>query len=57
MRKMIAIKNMEMPKRCIDCKLADSFCLVTRMTFQKNPNTQIQDDCPLVEVESKTDEE
>ena len=54
---MVAIKNMDMPERCIDCELADSFCLITRMAFQQNPNKQRQDDCPLVEVKDQPKEE
>ena len=54
---MVMIKNMEMPERCIDCKLADTFCLITRMTYRQNPNKQRQDDCPLVEVKAAEIEE
>lgn len=47
---MVLIKNMEMPQNCCECKLADNFCLITRMTYLKNPNKVRQDDCPLLDV-------
>ncbi len=48
---MILIKNMKMPETCWECKFADTFCLITRMSWQKNPNKCRQPDCPLVEAE------
>ena len=46
----VMIKGMEMPRTCFECKLADSFCLVTRMTYRENPNKWRQRDCPLIPI-------
>ena len=50
---MLAIKNMEMPKSCVDCKLCLlGYCCVTdRRIFESTR----RNDCPLVEIDEVKD--
>lgn len=46
---MIAIKDMEMPKCCVECPYFDDYCALTGKW--ESDTEQIRDnDCPLVEI-------
>ena len=54
---MIAIKDMKMPKSCMDCPIFSEdfvsiFCGITRMPlWDIDTNKERHKDCPLIEVE------
>lgn len=58
---MVAIKDMEMPTTCNECKLRSvsmlyhqSFCTVTGKTIRGDIKTDKDKRCPLMEVEECT---
>ena len=48
---MIAIKGMEMPKRCFQCDFySNEYGCKLKFTEECNPSVEKPDDCPLVEI-------
>lgn len=54
---ILAIKGMEMPRSCAQCRLFIGYCPLNRILLPNDANIagKRQDDCPLVEIEDKAE--